>query len=326
MEENRRKDMEMMLEKNKVYIENKLREQEERIINEIQEKGSNAENKTEEKTPPRIVRAYSYDNNDTNERKTAEMDTNELMHAKTNIISEIYVEEDHVIENKDAEATNTNNKKKMVINKIFASPTTEDRTASWLQEQRDLQQQKSAKQRQMEVEIERNQEKILHQQKELLKHQQQQLDQLQLQNTPQADVRQRLSWRSGDRDEYGRVRDELYTTHNNDSRDMRHYLSNQSLSRPFQGQGQLTSTPANDNSPLLRIPGSYSPRGRSPDSPRYNQRSEHVYPPTRVVERTTYGFRERRVDNNGDFIDEQRPDDREIRRDDQDRFNNQIPK
>ena len=35
MEENRRRDMEMMLEKNKVYIENKLREQEERIINEI---------------------------------------------------------------------------------------------------------------------------------------------------------------------------------------------------------------------------------------------------------------------------------------------------
>ena len=50
-----------------------------------------------------------------------------------------------------------------------------------------------------------------------------------------------------------------------------------------------------------------------------------MYPPTRVVERTTYGFRERRVDNNGDFTDDQRLDDREIRRDDQDRFNNQIP-
>ena len=37
--------MEKMLEKNKVYIENMLREQEERIINEIQVEGSNAENK-----------------------------------------------------------------------------------------------------------------------------------------------------------------------------------------------------------------------------------------------------------------------------------------
>ena len=80
--------MEMMKEKNKVYIENKLREQEERTIIEIQEKGSNAENKNEDKTPPRIVITYSYDDNHTNEMKTAEIDTNELMYAKTNIVSE----------------------------------------------------------------------------------------------------------------------------------------------------------------------------------------------------------------------------------------------
>ena len=86
--------MEMMLENNKVYIENKLREQEERIINEIQEKGSNAENKNEDKTPPRIVITYSYDDNDTNAMKTVEIDTNELVHAKTNIVSETYVEEE----------------------------------------------------------------------------------------------------------------------------------------------------------------------------------------------------------------------------------------
>ena len=136
--------MEMMLEKNKVYIENKLCEQEERIINEIQEKGSNAENKNKDKTPPRIVITYSYDENHTNEMKTAEIDTNELMYAKTNIVFETYVEEKHVTENNDDEATN--NKKEVVRNKIFTSPNTEDRTASWLQEQRDLQEQKAAKQ------------------------------------------------------------------------------------------------------------------------------------------------------------------------------------
>ena len=38
--------------------------------------------------------------------KTTERDTNELMCAKTNIVSETYVEEEHVTENNDDEATN----------------------------------------------------------------------------------------------------------------------------------------------------------------------------------------------------------------------------
>lgn len=260
LESKRQQDIKNIIEENNKYVEKKIKDQ---LLQTMQQKPVLS-------SPPRTVITVSG-----NADRAEHMTTQELMHAKTHIIEEKIIEEDYtdepideenITDNNVEELEGSNNKqqeRKDLRNKIPKNIQDNKRPSNWIDEQRKQLDEQSRIQREKENQIQLQQQQ-LKQQQEILA-QQYEFNRRQQQVMPPVDVRQRLNWRPVEnRNEFNPVSDELYNTFY-DNRDRRFYPDRQNL--------YYSSTPANANSPRLRIPDRYSPTDLRQPNDRYG--SEH---------------------------------------------------